>query len=330
MTDTTETNTLTTELTNKFQQLLAELNKHIIGQPHLTERMVMGLLADGHLLVEGPPGLAKTKAIRSLADLIEGDYHRIQFTPDLLPSDITGTEIYHQDTGEFVLQKGPIFHNLILADEINRAPAKVQSALLEAMAEEQVTVGKHTLDLEKLFMVMATQNPIEQEGTYPLPEAQLDRFMMHVVIGYPDKKAELAILNLVENEAREVNQQKVKPVSQIDLFSAREAVLNLHMSDDTKQYLVELVAATRQASNYSPQLGEYIEYGVSPRATIALSRCARAYAWLNGQDFVTPDDVQAVVHDVFRHRLLMSFEGEAAGKTVDNIVDELLTLVPVI
>lgn len=317
-------------LTEKFQQLLAELNRHIIGQPHLTERMVMGLLADGHLLVEGPPGLAKTKAIRTLAELIEGDYHRIQFTPDLLPSDITGTEIYRQDTGEFVLQKGPIFHNLILADEINRAPAKVQSALLEAMAEEQVTVGKHTLDLEKLFMVMATQNPIEQEGTYPLPEAQLDRFMLHVVIGYPDKKAEKEILELVENEARNQEKTLFEPVSQVNLFAARDEVLNLHMSEDTKNYLVELVVATRQAGNYNQQLGEYIEYGVSPRATLALSRCARAYAWLRGKDFVTPDDVQAVVHDVFRHRLLVSFEGEAAGKTPDGIVDELLALVPVI
>jgi len=319
-----------TTLMTKFQQLLAELDRNIIGQPHLTKRMVMSLLADGHLLVEGPPGLAKTKAIRTLAGLIEGDYHRIQFTPDLLPSDITGTEIYRQDTGEFVLQKGPIFHNLILADEINRAPAKVQSALLEAMAEEQVTVGKHTLDLEKLFMVMATQNPIEQEGTYPLPEAQLDRFMLHVVIGYPDKKAELEILNLVEDEARDVSKKKPKPISQIDLFTARDEILNLHMSADTKNYLVELVTATRQAGNYNPELGKHIEYGVSPRATLALSRCSRAFAWLNGQDFVTPDDVQAVVHDVFRHRLLVSFEGEAAGKTVDSIVDELLTLVPVI
>ncbi len=319
-----------TTLMTKFQQLLAELDRNIIGQPHLTKRMVMSLLADGHLLVEGPPGLAKTKAIRTLAGLIEGNYHRIQFTPDLLPSDITGTEIYRQDTGEFVLQKGPIFHNLILADEINRAPAKVQSALLEAMAEEQVTVGKHTLDLEKLFMVMATQNPIEQEGTYPLPEAQLDRFMLHVVIGYPDKKAELEILNLVEDEARDVSKKKPKPISQIDLFTARDEILNLHMSADTKNYLVELVTATRHAGNYNPELGNHIEYGVSPRATLALSRCSRAFAWLNGQDFVTPDDVQAVVHDVFRHRLLVSFEGEAAGKTVDSIVDELLTLVPVI
>jgi len=317
-------------LTHKFQQLLSELNRHIIGQPHLTERMVMGLLADGHLLVEGPPGLAKTKAIRTLAELIEGDYQRIQFTPDLLPSDITGTEIYRQETGEFTLQKGPIFHNLILADEINRAPAKVQSALLEAMAEEQVTVGKHTMDLEKLFMVMATQNPIEQEGTYPLPEAQLDRFMLHVVIDYPSKQSELEILDLVENEAKKVEHEEFEPVSQADLFTARDEILNLHMSEDTKNYLVELVVATRQAGNYSKQLGQYIEYGVSPRATLALSRCARAYAWLNGQDFVTPDDVQAVVHDVFRHRLLVSFEGEAAGKNVDNIVDELLTLVPVI
>lgn len=317
-------------LQQKFSNLLTELNRHIIGQPHLTERMVMALLADGHLLVEGPPGLAKTKAIKTLASLIEGSYHRIQFTPDLLPSDITGTEIYRQETGEFSLQKGPIFHNLILADEINRAPAKVQSALLEAMAEEQVTVGKHTLPLEKLFMVMATQNPIEQEGTYPLPEAQLDRFMMHVEIGYPDKHAEREILELVENEAREHNIDIPKPISQLDLFSARDEILDIHQSEETKTYLIELVVATREAKNYSEELGRYIEYGVSPRATLALSRCARTYAWLRGQDYVTPDDVQAVVHDVFRHRLLVSFEGEAAGKSANDIIDELLLLVPVI
>ncbi len=317
-------------LATKFKQLLTELNQHIIGQPHLTQRMVMALLADGHLLVEGPPGLAKTKAIKTLASLIEGSYQRIQFTPDLLPADITGTEIYRQQTGEFVLQKGPIFHNLILADEINRAPAKVQSALLEAMAEEQVTVGKHTIDLEKLFMVMATQNPIEQEGTYPLPEAQLDRFMLHVVIDYPDKDAERKILQLVEDEAKANFREQIQPITQAELFASREEILDLHMSEDTKTYLIELVIATRKAANYSSKLGEYIEYGVSPRATLALSRCARANAWLKGQEFVTPDDVQAVVHDVFRHRLLVSFEGEAANKTVDNIVDELLTLVPVI
>lgn len=320
----------TISLQQKVNTLLTHLNQQIIGQSHLTERMLLALLADGHLLVEGPPGLAKTKAIKTLSELIEGSFHRIQFTPDLLPSDITGTEVYRQETGSFELQTGPIFHNLILADEINRAPAKVQSALLEAMAEEQVTVGKHTLPLERLFMVMATQNPIEQEGTYPLPEAQLDRFMMHVKIDYPNANAEKQILNLVEKEA--VNEKKFSSdvVSQIDLFSAREEILNLHMAEETKTYIVELVMATRQTQNYDDELARMIEYGVSPRATIALSRCARALAWLKGQDFVSPEEVQAVVHDVFRHRLLISFEAEAQGKTTDMLIDELLQLVPVI
>ncbi len=317
-------------LQQKFTALLTHMNQHIIGQSHLTERMLIALLADGHLLVEGPPGLAKTKAIKALSELIEGDYHRIQFTPDLLPSDITGTEVYRQETGEFVLQKGPIFHNLILADEINRAPAKVQSALLEAMAEEQVTVGKHSLPLDKLFMVMATQNPIEQEGTYPLPEAQLDRFMMHVKIGYPDAESEKQILELVEAEARDNHHEAPQEISQSDLFEVREAILDLHLSEETKTYIVELVMATRQAAKYDANLGRFIDYGVSPRATAALSRCARALAWLKGMDFVSPEEVQAVIHDVFRHRLLISFEAEAAGKTVDEIVDELIQLVPVI
>lgn len=317
-------------LHTQFQTLLDHINQQIIGQPHLTERMVLALLADGHLLVEGPPGLAKTKAIKALSESIEGNYHRIQFTPDLLPSDITGTEIYRQETGEFVLQKGPIFHNLILADEINRAPAKVQSALLEAMAEEQVTVGKHSLPLDKLFMVMATQNPIEQEGTYPLPEAQLDRFMMHVRIDYPNAHAEKQILDLVEDEARHVSTNEFAPLSQASLFQAREEILNLHLSDETKTYIVELVMATRQPEKYSADFARYIDYGVSPRATVALSRCARALAWLNGQDYVSPQDVQAVVHDVFRHRLLISFEAEANGQNADAMIDQLLTLVPVV
>ena len=318
------------DLQNKVQTLLAYLDQQIIGQPHLTQRMLIALLSDGHMLVEGPPGLAKTKAIKTLAELIEGNYQRIQFTPDLLPSDITGTEIYQQATGEFVLQKGPIFHNLILADEINRAPAKVQSALLEAMAEEQVTVGKHTLPLDRLFMVMATQNPIEQEGTYPLPEAQLDRFMMHVKIDYPDTDSEKQILDLVELEAKDQNDPTPELLSQDELFSARDEVLNLYLSEETKTYIVELVMATRQAEKYDETLARYIDYGVSPRATVALSRAARSLAWLKGQDFVSPEEVQAVVHDVFRHRLLVSFEAEANGQTPDTIIDQLLKLVPVI
>jgi len=319
-----------TSLTRRFQTLQAHINEHIIGQPHLTQRMLMALLSDGHILVEGPPGLAKTKAIKTLAELIEGSFHRIQFTPDLLPSDITGTEIFRPETGSFEFQSGPIFHNLILADEINRAPAKVQSALLEAMAEGQVSVGKHTIPLDKLFMVMATQNPLEQEGTYPLPEAQLDRFIMHINIGYPSAESELQILELVEGEERQVGFIQPENLSQHDLFTAREEVLNLHMADAVKTYLVELVMATRNPQAYSADLANKIEYGVSPRATLALSRCARAHAWLQGKEFVSPDDVQAVVHDVFRHRLLLSFEAEAESLNADQITDQILSFVPVV
>lgn len=317
-------------LVTEFQTLQNALNQTIVGQPHLIERMLIALLSDGHLLVEGPPGLAKTKAIKTLAQQLEGRFHRIQFTPDLLPADITGTEIYRPETASFEFQAGPIFHNLILADEINRAPAKVQSALLEAMGEGQVSVGKQTMPMEKLFMVMATQNPIEQEGTYPLPEAQLDRFMLHVTIDYPDRDSERLILELVENEARDIQQAPLNKIDQLTLFSARDEILNIHMAEAVKTYIVELVMATRQPQNYSDELAQQIAYGVSPRATLALSRGARAHAWLQGQDFVSPDNVQAVIHDVFRHRLLLSFEAEAMGKTVDNLVDDILNWVTLV
>ena len=318
------------QLAEQFQALKTHINQHIIGQGHLTERLLLTLLSDGHLLVEGPPGLAKTKAIKVLSEMLEGSFHRIQFTPDLLPSDITGTDIYRPETGEFVFQSGPIFHNLILADEINRAPAKVQAALLEAMGEGQVSIGKRSLPMEKLFMVMATQNPLEQEGTYPLPEAQLDRFMMHVNVDYPDATSEHKILELVENEARQANQKlPFTPMSQNDLFTAREAILDLHMADSIKTYIVELVMATREPERYSESLEACIGVGVSPRATIALSRCARSHAWLSGKNFVSPDDVQAVIHDVFRHRLILDFEAEAQGITPDEIIDQILNFVPV-
>ena len=321
--------TLNTRLASRFQSLQAHVNSQIIGQPHLTQRLLIALLSDGHLLVEGPPGLAKTKAIKTLSELIEGSFHRIQFTPDLLPSDITGTDIYRQETGEFEFQSGPIFHNLVLADEINRAPAKVQAALLEAMGEGQVSVGQRSLPMEKFFMVMATQNPLEQEGTYPLPEAQLDRFMMHVNVGYPNAESELQILELVESEAREMDTVAFKPLSQIDLFQAREEILKLHMADAIKNYIVQLVIATRQPQTYSADLAKLIAVGVSPRATIAISRCARAHAWLQGKNFVSPDDVQAVVHDVFRHRLLLNFEADAQNIRPDDITDQILNFVPV-
>lgn len=319
----------TAHLSERFQDLKNHINQHIIGQPHLTERMLLALLSDGHILVEGPPGLAKTKAIKTLSDLLEGSFHRIQFTPDLLPSDITGTDIYRPETGEFAFQSGPIFHNLILADEINRAPAKVQAALLESMAEGQVSIGKRSLPMEKLFMVMATQNPLEQEGTYPLPEAQLDRFMMHVNVSYPDAQSERQILDLVEAEALDIEHEHHEPLSQLDLFQARDDILKLHMADSIKTYIVELIMASREAAKYSKELAKQISVGVSPRATIALSRCARSHAWLNGKDFVSPDDVQAVIHDVFRHRLILDFEAEAQGVTVDDIVNQILNFVPV-
>lgn len=312
-----------------FQNLQQALSANIIGQQHLIDRLLIALLADGHLLVEGAPGLAKTKAINALADHIEGDFKRIQFTPDLLPGDITGTEIYRPEEGTFKFQQGPIFHNLILADEINRAPAKVQSALLEAMAERQVSVGGQTLPLEKLFLVMATQNPIEQEGTYPLPEAQLDRFLMHVVIDYPDAESEKQILRLVRGEAMEQPPMQGTRMSQDDIFAARQETLKLHLSETVEQYIVQLVMATRSPEQYGDDMAKWIEYGASPRGTIALERCARAHAWLNNRDFISPDDVQAVAHDVLRHRILLSFEAEASGMTTNKVINELITRVPV-
>ncbi|WP_019557781.1 AAA family ATPase [Thiomicrorhabdus arctica] len=329
MDGSTVSETLNTTLAARFQSLQTYVNSQIIGQPHLTQRLLIALLSDGHLLVEGPPGLAKTKAIKTLSELIEGSFHRIQFTPDLLPSDITGTDIYRPETGVFEFQAGPIFHNLVLADEINRAPAKVQAALLEAMGEGQVSVGQRSLPMEKFFMVMATQNPLEQEGTYPLPEAQLDRFMMHVNVDYPNAESELQILELVESEARDMNKTGFPPLSQVDLFQARDDILKLHMADAIKHYIVQLVMATRQPQTYSADLAELIAVGVSPRATIAISRCARAHAWLQGKDFVSPDDVQAVVHDVFRHRILLNFEADAKNITPDDITDQILSFVPV-
>lgn len=305
------------------------LNDQIIGQPALVDRLLIALLADGHLLVEGAPGLAKTKAINTLAKGIESEFHRVQFTPDLLPSDVTGTDIYRPETGEFAFQPGPIFHNLVLADEINRAPAKVQSALLEAMAERQISVGKRTYPLPELFLVMATQNPIEQEGTYPLPEAQLDRFLMHVEVDYPSIEAEREILRLNRSEARKDPIAQPPEVSQQMLFDARDQCLALYMADNVEEYLVQLVGATRAPENYDATLATHIEFGVSPRATIALDRCARAHAWLAGKDYVSPDDIQAVIHDVFRHRILLSFEAEAAGVNTNTVIDQILQKVPV-
>lgn len=313
-----------------FSLLNQSLGQSIIGQQHLVERLLISLLADGHMLVEGAPGLAKTKAIKELSDRIEGNFQRIQFTPDLLPSDVTGTEIYRVEDGQFQFQKGPIFHNLILADEINRAPAKVQSALLEAMAERQVSVGKQTYTLDELFLVMATQNPIEQEGTYPLPEAQLDRFLMHVRIDYPNLESEKAILQLARNEQASGNERSEwQRIKQASIFEARADAQGIHMSEAVENYLVHLTMATRQPAQYGKDLARWIEFGASPRGTIALDRCARAYAWLHEKDFVSPDDVRAVLHDVFRHRIILSFEAEAEGISTDQVINELIHRVPV-
>ena len=314
-------------------QLLANLEnwlgQQIVGQQDLIHKLMLALLADGHLLVEGAPGLAKTRAIKEMAAGIEGSFHRIQFTPDLLPGDITGTDIFRPQTGAFEFQQGPIFNNLVLADEINRAPAKVQSALLEAMAERQVSIGSQTYPLPDLFLVMATQNPIEQEGTYPLPEAQLDRFLMHVRVSYPDAAAEQAILRLARDEAGGCRGTPNTTVSQADIFDARKAVLDIHMAPAVEEYIVQLIIGSREPSAYDSELADWLEFGASPRATIALDRCARANAWIAGRDYVSPDDVQAVALDCLRHRLIVSFEAEAAGVSSDNVVERLIERVPV-
>ena len=348
-----------------IRQLREFIGSYIVGQEVLVNRLLIALLADGHLLVEGAPGLAKTRAIKSLCLGIDANFHRIQFTPDLLPADLTGTEVYRPHDGSFSFQKGPLFHNLILADEINRAPAKVQSALLEAMAERQITVGSRTYRLPQLFLVMATQNPIEQEGTYPLPEAQLDRFLMHVHMNYPNVKQEGGILRMARAEARSNVRdgiERPKPtgnphaapdtanptrqraaaaqaagndlgghgrLDQQVILQARREVLEVYMTENLERYVVQLVIATRDASPYDPQLAQWIQYGCSPRATIMLDRCARAHAWLNGADFVTPDDIQAVAPDVMRHRLILGFEAEADEVTPDRVIRELLARVPV-
>ena len=320
----------------QFVQLSQHLGQQIIGQPQLIERLLIALLADGHLLVEGAPGLAKTRAIRLLGNHLEGSFHRIQFTPDLLPADLTGTEIYRPQQGTFEFQQGPLFHNLVLADEINRAPAKVQSALLEAMAERQITVGQTTYMLQDPFLVMATQNPIEQEGTYPLPEAQLDRFLLHVNVGYPAEKAEREILRLARREAATLHvaptiqcSSDIPVISRSQLKQARQAVLDTYLADKLEDYLLQIILATREPQRFGDDLAGWIQYGGSPRATIALDRCSRSRAWLMGRDYVTPEDIQNLAFDVLRHRVLLTYEAEAEGITVDRLVSELLNRIPI-
>lgn len=317
---------------DQISQLRAFLNRQVIGQEGLTLRLLIALLADGHLLVEGAPGLAKTTAIKTLAAGLEADFHRVQFTPDLLPADITGTDIYRPQDGSFRFQPGPIFHNLVLADEINRAPAKVQAALLEAMGEHQVTIGRTSYPLPELFLVMATQNPIEQEGTYPLPEAQLDRFLLYVRVQYPSVDGERRIAELIRNQAKATPQDsnnQVSPIPQKILLAARQDIWNVHLAPTLDEYIVQLVVATREPAPYSEKLKRWVRFGASPRATIGLERCARAHAWLEGRDYVSPEDIQAVAHDVLRHRILLTFEAEAEGISSDHVVSEILNHVAV-
>lgn len=325
------------EIRDKITNLKQFMESRILGQEELVRKLIITMLADGHALVEGAPGLAKTKAIKTLSECVDAAYRRIQFTPDLLPSDITGSDIYVASTGQFEFRKGPIFANLILADEINRAPAKVQSALLEAMAERQVSVGGKQYKLPQLFMVMATQNPIEHEGTYNLPEAQLDRFLMYIKINQPEAATERKILQLVRNEENDTQttadsvaqfKSKFGIIQAEDVFAARQEAYKIHCSDAVEEYLIQLIMATRHPEKYDESLKNAIAFGASPRATIALDKCAKINAWLSGRDFVTPEDIHAVVYDVLRHRIILSFEAQAGGLTSDDIIARLLKIVP--
>jgi MoxR-like ATPase len=314
-----------------INDLSQRMRASIIGQEHVVERLLMGLLANGNLLVEGLPGLAKTRAIKALARNLEADFSRIQFTPDLLPADITGAEIYlgEEAARRFEFQPGPIFANLVLADEINRAPAKVQSALLEAMEERQVTVAGETHRMANLFMVMATQNPIEQEGTYPLPEAQMDRFLMHVNITYPDDDAEQQIIRLVRRERGDHPREQLQAISQQAVFDARAEIQKVAVVDAMEKYMVALIAATRRPAEFSAELARWLQVGASPRASLALDQVSRTYAWLQGRDAVSPGDIRAVVHDCLRHRLILSYEANADGISADQVIDEIVKLVAV-
>ncbi|KYJ86764.1 AAA family ATPase [Sulfurovum riftiae] len=312
-----------------IQLLQKKMNAAIIGQEHIVERLIIGLLANGNLLVEGLPGLAKTRAVRAMADAIDSEFSRIQFTPDLLPSDVTGSENMYEEGGEykFRFEPGPIFGNIILADEINRAPAKVQAAMLEAMEERQVTVAGKTHEMPELFIVMATQNPIEQEGTYPLPEAQKDRFLMHVNITYPDKASEMEVIALVRGEKSGVETEESEEIVQEVIFAARDEIAKVQSSKTVIQYIVDLVFATRYPEKYDEKLASYIDVGTSPRASLGLDQCSRVYAWLQGRDHTTPEDVRAVVHDVLRHRITPSYEAQSDRVSNDDIIDTILNLV---
>src|SRR3954467_12816649 len=307
--------------------LFSEIGKVIVGQTYLVERLVIGLLANGHVLLEGVPGLAKTLAVKSLAACLEVKFARLQFTPDMLPADVIGTQIYNPQSGGFTTRKGPIFANLVLADEINRAPAKVQSALLEAMQEKQVTIGEQTFRLEEPFLVLATQNPIEQEGTYPLPEAQVDRFMLKLKIGYPSREEERAILDLMARTNNVPGATSVVNANQI--LQARQLINDIYIDDKVKDYIVDLVCATRDPAKYKIQLQGLIQLGASPRATISLTLAAKAYAFLKGRGYVTPQDVKSIGMDVLRHRVAITYEAEAEEKTSENIVQKIFDELPV-
>jgi MoxR-like ATPase len=314
---------------DQILDLKKAIGEAIIGQEDVIVKILIGLLTDGNVLLEGLPGLAKTRAVKSLAKNLDCSLSRIQFTPDLLPSDITGTEIYQpQEKERFVFQQGPIFSNLILADEINRAPAKVQSALLEAMEERQVSVAGKTYKMDPLFMVLATQNPIEQEGTYPLPEAQLDRFVMKILITYPGNDDELKIMRLVREESGGTKKDN-KPIPQKVVFDARAEINKVQVKEPAEKYIVDIISATRYPENFSKDLKKWLNYGASPRGTINIDKCARAVAWLDGRNYVTPDDIRFIVHDVLRHRLILSYEANAAGINADAAIDELLKNVAV-
>ena len=314
-------------------QDLDPVRKHIasqiIGQEALIDSMLVCLLSDGHMLVEGMPGLAKTTAVNALSEALEGDFHRIQFTPDLLPSDLVGTDIYRHESAEFEFRPGPLFHNILLADEVNRAPAKVQSALLEAMAERQITVGHESYPLPQLFMVLATQNPVEQEGTYHLPEAQLDRFLMQVVVSYPTHAEEMKILELDNTRQKKAAKPPASPLPQKKLFAMRKDIAGLFLDEKLNQYIVDLVQATRNPAAYDDELARWCRFGASPRASLALARCARSKAWLSGESFVSPGHIQEVAADILRHRILLTFEAEAEGITTDDLIQHLLSLVAI-
>ncbi len=313
----------------ELESVRNHVSSKVIGQKNLIDGMLICLLADGHLLVEGMPGLAKTTAVNALSEALEGDFHRVQFTPDLLPSDLVGTDIYRHEKAEFEFRPGPLFHNILLADEVNRAPAKVQAALLEAMGERQITVGQKTYPLPELFMVLATQNPVEQEGTYQLPEAQLDRFLMQVVVDYPTHAEELQILELDHNRQQEQETTSPTPLPQKYLFAMRKSAAELFLDPKLNQYIVDLVQATRNPAAYDKELARWCRFGASPRASLALARCARARAWLDEEEFVSPGHIQQIAPDILRHRVLLSFEAEAEGITTDDLIQRLLSLVAI-